>query len=158
MEEIPSFDLLDARQRAMVEARVAESSKSVLAAYLLWWFLGVPFFLHRFYLHRRGAPCAAAAILALIVLAAGSGGVALIGGLACLAILLLWVLDAFRMTGWIDDDIVGHRNRLADQMLGGAGSPELERLLEARRQRQAQPAGPVEPQAIPAPGPLFRDD
>jgi len=161
MRDVSSFDLLDARQRASVDARVAEESRSVLAAYLLWWFLGVPLFLHRFYLNRHGGPCAAAAVaFVLLFFSGGSSGVAMVGALGSIGMLIVWVADAFRIAGWIDDDDMERRAFLADQMLGlSADHPErTQRRQSLAKAREKLLSTPVEPNAVTPTGPVFKDD
>ncbi len=161
MRDVSSFDLLDARQRASVDARVAEGSKSVLAAYLLWWFLGVPLFLHRFYLDRRGGPYAAATVVfVFLFLLGGSSGLTIVGALGSVVMLVVWVADAFRIAGWIDDDDLERRAFLADQMLGGsADHPERTRRPQSLvRAREKLLSTPVEPNAVAPTGPVFKDD
>ena len=82
----------DTRARLMYDA----NRKSVLIAYLLWFFLG---FLggHRFYMGKTGTAIAQL----LMFLSAIVTSVILIGGLIFIA-LIIWVLiDAFRIPGWV---------------------------------------------------------
>jgi hypothetical protein len=156
---VSSFELLDARQRATVNARVAESSRSVLASYLLWWFLGLPLFLHRFYLKRRGAPLAAGAIVSLALLAAG-GAVAAVGAAGSVVCVAVWIVDAFRIGDWIEDDNERRRAALADRALGIPAEPaERSARLEALARKREKPAAPpVEPHAMAPSGTIFKDD
>lgn len=82
----------DTRARLMYDA----NKKSVLIAYVLWFFLG---FLggHRFYMGKTGTAIAQL----LMFLSAIVTSVILIGGLIFIA-LIIWVLiDAFRIPGWV---------------------------------------------------------
>lgn len=72
-----------------VEARVANQSRNILLAYVLWFFLGV-FGAHRFYLGKMGT-----AILQLLFTLSVFGAIITV---------VWWVIDAFLIPGLIEDD------------------------------------------------------
>lgn len=72
-----------------VEARVANQSRNILLAYVLWFFLGV-FGAHRFYLGKMGT-----AILQLLFTLSVFGAIITV---------VWWVIDAFLIPGLIEED------------------------------------------------------
>ena len=73
--------------------------KNALAAYLLWFFLG-GFGAHRFYMGRTGSGfgmlglCLGSAVLTLV----------LIGFVGFLALSVWWIVDAFLINQWLQQD------------------------------------------------------
>lgn len=74
------------------------SGKSIIVAYLLWWFLG---FLgaHRLYLGRLGTAAAYAILFILASIFTFSIIGILLGGLLYAVLFIFWVIDAFLMPG-----------------------------------------------------------
>ena len=68
--------------------------KSVLVAYLLWWFLG-SFGAHRFYLGKTGSAVA----MLIIMLVSIPAMFILIGFVGVAAIGVWWIVDAFLIPG-----------------------------------------------------------
>lgn len=92
-----------------IEQRVANESRSVLVAYLLWFFLGF-FGAHRFYLGRWGS-----ALLMLVLFGIGSALTFLLVGYIPLALVgLWWLLDALLIPGMIATDNAMLRWRLRE--------------------------------------------
>ena len=79
------------------------NKKSAGVAYLLWLFLGF-FGAHRFYTGRTGSGAAMLVVTLISYLLT----FILIGYLPLTIIFLVWVVDAFRIPGWIRD----HNTRL----------------------------------------------
>jgi TM2 domain-containing membrane protein YozV len=91
---------LGTQELILIEQRVANEGRTVLVAYLLWFFLG---FLsgHRFYLHRPGT-----AILQIL--------------LNCIVIGFVWVLiDALLIPGMVRNENAKLRNDLILQVTAG---------------------------------------
>lgn len=95
---------LTTNQMMLIEQRVANDKKSIGAAYLLWFFLGI-LSAHRFYLGRWGT--------ALLQIASYF---ILIG--------FIWLLiDAFLIPGMIKSDMDKHRAQLmSDMAIAAAGA------------------------------------
>ncbi|TBW39274.1 TM2 domain-containing protein [Siculibacillus lacustris] len=84
------------------------NKKSVVVAYLFWFFLG-GFGAHRFYSGRTGSGIAQLILVIVGIVLAGVGI-----GLLLLLPLAIWVLvDAFLIPGWISN----HNNLLAHSLL-----------------------------------------
>jgi len=81
--------------------------KSVLIAYLLWWFLG-SLGAHRFYLRRNGS----AATMLIITVVSIPACFILIGFLGVFAIFVWWIIDAFSIPGFVKR----HNMRLANRI------------------------------------------
>jgi len=93
----------DARQMMQYDAM----KKSLIVAYLLWWFLGA-FGAHRFYLGRTGS---ALAMLLIFVLSIPLTLI-FIGFLGIAAIGIWWLIDACLMPGIVRE----HNMRLASRI------------------------------------------
>lgn len=81
--------------------------KSMVAAYVLWWFLGL-FGAHRFYLNRTGSAVA----MLVITLVSLPLMFFLVGFITIGITSIWWVVDAFLIPDMIRD----HNLRLADAM------------------------------------------
>lgn len=82
-----------------IEQRVANEAPSPLAAYLLWFFLGM-LGAHRFYLGRWGS-----GLLMLMLFGIGSAlSIILIGYLPLAVVGLWWLIDALLIPGMIAED------------------------------------------------------
>lgn len=79
---------LDARELLMLESEVKNRGKSMLVAYVLWYFLGL-FGAHRFYMYRI-----ATAVVMLVLSLTIFGMV---------VTFIWWVIDAFLLHGWVKD-------------------------------------------------------
>ncbi|GGG21109.1 TM2 domain-containing protein [Paenibacillus abyssi] len=79
---------LDARELLLLEQEVKSQGKSMVLAYVLWYFLGV-FGGHRFYMGRTGS---AIAQLVLTITVIGA-----------LVTFIWWVIDAFLLHQWVKD-------------------------------------------------------
>lgn len=94
---------LDTNQQMLIEQRVTNDGKSILLAYLFWFFLGI-FSAHRFYLGRPGS-----AILQILTY------FILIG--------FVWLLvDAFLIPGMIRKSNDDMRQRLMVKFMAGASA------------------------------------
>lgn len=93
----------DAQTMMMYDIR----KKSMVLAYLLWWFLGT-FGAHRFYLGRTGS----AVVMLLITLFSFVLVFVLIGFFGFIAIGIWWLVDAFLIYGIVND----YNLRLAHQL------------------------------------------
>src|SRR3569623_1563371 len=115
---------LTSQDRMYIEQRVSNDSKSVLVAYLLWFFLGL-LSLHRFYLGRPGT-----AILQIFTL----------GGLG-----IWWLIDAFLIPSMIDGDRDRLRRRLEDAHAGSvAPPPDMSRWSQRDREAYGQAPRPLD--------------
>ena len=99
---------------AAMMMRYDANKKSLLAAYLLWWFLGM-FGGHRFYLGRVGS---AVAMLS-ITLCSFFLMFVLIGFLTIWITFIWWVVDAFLIAGIVRD----FNNGLASQLSRMSATP-----------------------------------
>jgi TM2 domain-containing membrane protein YozV len=85
------------------------NKKSMLLAYVLWWFLGT-FGVHRFYLGRIGSG------LAMLVTAAVSIAltIVLVGFLGLIVLGVWWIIDACLIPGMVRE----HNTRLMNRLVG----------------------------------------
>jgi TM2 domain-containing membrane protein YozV len=93
----------DAQTMMMYDIR----KKSMVLAYLLWWFLGT-FGAHRFYIGRTGSAVA----MLLIMLFSFVMVFIVIGIFGFIAIGIWWLIDAFLIYGMVNE----HNLRLARQL------------------------------------------
>lgn len=93
----------DARAMMLYEA----NSKSLVVAYLLWFFLGT-FGAHRFYCSRIGT-----GVMMLLLSAIGWALAIIVVGYVLIGLVFVWwLIDAFLLPGWIRD----HNSRLAQDL------------------------------------------
>lgn len=83
------------------------NKKSLLIAYLLWWFLGA-FGVHRFYLGR----VASGIFMLLLSVVSGVLTLVLVGYLGLALIAAWWFVDAFLIPGMVRGHNMGLINRL----------------------------------------------
>ncbi len=81
--------------------------KSMVLAYLLWWFLGT-FGAHRFYLGRTGSAIA----MLCLTLVSGVLTLVFIGFIGLAAVGIWWLIDAFLIYSIVNE----HNMRLAQQL------------------------------------------
>lgn len=79
---------LETRELLLLESETKNRGKSMIIAYLLWYFLGI-FGGHRFYMGRTGSA------IAMLVLS-----ITVIG---LFATFVWWVVDAFLLHQWVKD-------------------------------------------------------
>ena len=102
---------LSTEQQMLVEQRLSNDKKSVMVAYLLWFFLG-GLGAHRFYLGKTGS-----AVVMLILLVLGVILTAVYIGLLVLLALGIWLLvDAFLIPGMIEADSRQKRERISSEL------------------------------------------
>ena len=102
---------LSTEQQMLVEQRLSNDKKSVMVAYLLWFFLG-GLGAHRFYLGKTGS-----AVVMLIMLVLGVILTAVYIGLLVLLALGIWLLvDAFLIPGMIEADSRQKRERISSEL------------------------------------------
>lgn len=91
---------LGTQELILIEQRVANEGRTVLVAYLLWFFLG---FLsgHRFYLHRPGTAIAQILLNCIVI------------GFVCV------VVDVFLIPGMVRNENAKLRNDLIVQVAAG---------------------------------------
>lgn len=82
---------LTAQERILVNSEVEKRKKSTVAAYLLWWFTGI-IGGHRYYMGKTGS---AVAMTLITVLTFGIG--IIVTG-------IWWIVDAFFIPRWIQED------------------------------------------------------
>jgi len=71
--------------------------KSAVLAYLFWWFLGI-LGAHRFYLGKKhGWTMLIIAILGIL------GSVVVVGALLFIPLTIWWIIDVFKIGGWIQE-------------------------------------------------------
>jgi TM2 domain-containing membrane protein YozV len=102
---------LTTQQHMLVEQRLANESRSVGIAYLLWFFLGV-FGAHRFYLGRIGSGVGMLVLFWLGALTA----IILIGWVLLLAYGVWWIVDAFLIPSMVDEDRRTKRTSIANEI------------------------------------------
>ncbi len=99
---------LDINQQLLIEQRITNEGKSVVLAYLFWFFLW-PFGAHRFYLGRIGT---AVAMLILTITIIG------------LLVTVIWaIVDLFLIPGIAREEREKLRQQLTIQALGQAQPP-----------------------------------
>jgi TM2 domain-containing membrane protein YozV len=102
---------LSTEQQMLIEQRLSNDKKSIVVAYILWFFLGL-LGAHRFYLGRAGTAVAQLALFLLgLVLAA------VVVGLFLIAAVAIWVVvDAFLIPGMIEQHTAELRRRLSGEL------------------------------------------
>lgn len=101
MDNIMRKSQMDARELLLLESEVKNQGKSMVVAYILWYFLGM-FGGHRFYMGKTGS---AVAQLILTITVVGS-----------IATFIWWVVDAFTLHNWVKDHNKLIENRVIDQI------------------------------------------
>ncbi|WP_019421496.1 MULTISPECIES: NINE protein [Paenibacillus] len=97
---------LDARELMLLESEMKNQGKSMLVAYILWYFLGL-FGGHRFYMKKTGS-AVAQLILSLTVF-----------GLIVTSI--WWIVDAFLLHTWVREKNQYTEGMLMQQILNNKG-------------------------------------
>ena len=77
-----------------LESEMRGRGKNLTTAYLLWFFLGF-LFVHRFYLKRSGGVFLMATLISLVLC------LVLIGFIFLIILSIMWLADAFRMSGFV---------------------------------------------------------
>lgn len=108
---------LTTQERLLVNSEVEKRKKSTVAAYLLWWFTGI-IGGHRYYLGKTGS---AVAMTLITVLTFGIG--IIVTG-------IWWIVDAFLIPRWIQED----QDRI-----------EVQAAIEILNSRPAAPVAPRVP-------------
>nr|WP_138495667.1 TM2 domain-containing protein [Paenibacillus pinistramenti] len=98
---------LDTRELLLLESEVKRRGKSMVVAYLLWYFLG-HFGGPRFYTGRKGT-----AILQLIL------SITIVG---LIVTAIWWIVDAFLVHTWIKEHNARLENQIIDQIEWERGS------------------------------------
>lgn len=88
---------LSTEEKMLIEQRVSNDAKSPLIAWLLWLFLGV-LGIHRFYLNKPHAVTMLILYLAGIFLSFFLIGIPMV-----IAVLVMWVVDAFKISEWVNE-------------------------------------------------------
>jgi len=89
------------QKQILIEQRITNEGKSLVAAYIIWWFFGI-FGGHRFYLRQTGT-----AIAMLII------GLTMVG----LCVTAIWaIVDAFLIPGMVRENNDRLRRELERQM------------------------------------------
>jgi TM2 domain-containing membrane protein YozV len=96
-------------EKMLIEQRVANDAKSPVVAYLLWFFLG-QLGIHRFFLNKPHA----VTMLVLFVLGIFTA-VFLIGIPMLLAVMIMWIIDAFKISEWVNEDREALRKKLTEE-------------------------------------------
>ena len=105
---------LSVEQLTYVEARLANERKSIVLAYVLWFFLGW-FGGHNFYIGRSGR-----ALVQLLLTLIGIATTFFFVGYVVFGVVGLWILiDAFLIPGAIRDDLDWKRDSLIADMASG---------------------------------------
>lgn len=89
------------QKQLLIESRITNEGKSLVAAYILWWLLGV-LGGHRFYLGKTGTAIAMLLISLTFI------------GLA--VTFIWWIVDAFLIPGMVRENHEKMRQRLAYQL------------------------------------------
>jgi len=101
----------DLQKQILIEQRITNEGKSLVAAYILWAFLGT-LGAHRFYLNRIGS---AITMLALSVIG-WLGSLLVIGFIPLLAVWIWTIIDAFMIPGIVQSSKEKLRQRLNAEM------------------------------------------
>ncbi|MDC7242721.1 MAG: TM2 domain-containing protein [Sphaerochaetaceae bacterium] len=82
-------------ENELIQARINAKSKSVVLAYILWWFLGI-FGAHRFYSEKgHGVTMLIIALISIVT------SFIIVGWFGILALVIWAIIDAFRLHKWI---------------------------------------------------------
>lgn len=118
---------LTTEQQMLVEQQVANEQKSMVLAYVAWFFLGA-LGVHRFYLGRHGSGLVVLGLSVvgwMFLLAGGDGGGIGAIGLLMLAAVGIWMLaDLFMIPGMVDRHRAGLRAQFAARLQPPGGAPE----------------------------------
>lgn len=77
--------------------RLKQSQKSILVAYLLWWFFGI-FGGHRFYMGKKHA-----VTMLVITIIGFLTAVLIVGWFLLLAMCIMAIIDAFKIPNWVKE-------------------------------------------------------
>lgn len=102
---------LTVQQQQLVEQRLSNESRSVLIAYILWFFLG-SFSAHRFYLGRIGS---AVGMMLLFWIGTVTTAI-LIGWVLLLVYGIWWLVDAFIIPGMVDTHRQAKRLQISNEI------------------------------------------
>lgn len=92
---------LDARELLLLESEMKNRGKSMVVAYVLWYFLGI-FGGHRFYMKKTGSA------VAQLILSLTFIGLIVTG--------IWWIVDAFLLHTWVKEENAVLENQLMDQL------------------------------------------
>lgn len=100
---------LSTEDKMLIEQRISNDAKSPVVAYMLWLFLG-HFGVHRFFLGRKHA------VTMLVLFSIGLITAPIIIGLPLLlAVVVMWALDAFKISGWVQEEREALRSKLTEE-------------------------------------------
>jgi TM2 domain-containing membrane protein YozV len=98
---------LDTKELLLLESEVKNQGKSMLVAYVLWYFLGIVGG-HRFYMKRTGT-----AITQLVL------SITVVG---MIATFIWWVVDAFLLHTWVKEQNQAVESRILEQIKANKNS------------------------------------
>ena len=109
---------LSTQDHILIEHRVANEAKSIVAAYLIWFFLG-GLGVHRFYLGRSGS----GVTMLLLTIVGALTSVVGVGILLLIIVGIWWLVDAFLIPGILEQHKADVRRKLTEHALMGRANP-----------------------------------
>jgi TM2 domain-containing membrane protein YozV len=100
---------LSTDQQMLIEQRISNDAKSPVVAYLIWFFLG-QLGIHRFFLGKKHG----VTMLVLFLLGIFTSWL-LIGIPMLIAVFIMWIMDAFKISGWVSEERDALRQKLTEE-------------------------------------------
>ncbi|MCF6515580.1 NINE protein [Lactobacillus sp. S2-2] len=102
---------LTTEEQLLVETRVQNETREPLIAWLLWFFLG-RFGAHRFYMKKPYA-----GLMLGLEIAGWITSIILIGFVIIFAMTIWWIIDAFNMIQWINEEKIHTRKVILESFI-----------------------------------------
>lgn len=102
---------LTTEEQLLIETRVQNETREPLIAWLLWFFLG-HFGAHRFYMQKPYA-----GLMLGLELIGWITSIILIGFIFIFAMFIWWIVDAFNLVQWINEDKIHTRKVILESFI-----------------------------------------